>query len=137
MQARAPGILDSVRPRTLLLIAFLVVPIVEIGLFIAIGSRIGLAATLAIVVVTAVIGSWLVARQGRATWEQFQLQLAAGEMPAATMVHGAMILVAGALLLTPGFLTDAIGFSLLVPAVREFIRVRIVDRYRGRWTVVR
>lgn len=136
-QARRPGILVGVRLRSILFTLFLVVPIIEIALFVVVGTRIGLGPTLAIVVLTAVAGSWLVARQGAATWLEFQAQLARGELPAAQLAHGAMILVAGALLLTPGFLTDLIGFALLVPAVRETIRVRVVSRYRDRWQVIR
>lgn len=135
-QARCLGILVEVRLRSILLALFLVVPVVEIALFVFVGGRIGLGPTLAIVVLTAVIGSWLVAHQGSRTWLEFQTQLARGELPAAPLAHGAMILVAGALLLTPGFLTDLVGFALLVPAVRETIRVRVVSRYRDRWQVV-
>ncbi len=127
----------AVRLRLPLFGAFLVVPIVEIMLFVAIGQRIGLAATLIVVVFTAVLGSTLVARQGRATWIRLQTELAQGEVPGQTVAHGAMILVAGALLLTPGFLTDAVGFALLVPAVREWLRFKVVNRYRNRWTIVR
>lgn len=135
-QARCLGILVEVRLRSILLALFLVVPVLEIALFVFVGGRIGLGPTLAIVVLTAVIGSWLVAHQGSRTWLEFQTQLARGELPAAPLAHGAMILVAGALLLTPGFLTDLVGFALLVPAVRETIRVRVVSRYRDRWQVV-
>lgn len=136
-QARRPGILVGVRFRSILFALFLVVPIIEIALFVVVGTRIGLGPTLAIVLLTAVAGSWLVARQGSATWLEFQAQLARGELPGAPLAHGAMILVAGALLLTPGFLTDLIGFALLIPAVRETIRLRVVSRYRDRWQVIR
>ena len=119
-----------------LLGAFLVVPVVEIVLFIVVGRYIGLAATIAIVLATAVLGSWLVARQGRETLARFGSEMGEGRFPASTMAHGGMILVAGALLLTPGFLTDAVGFVLLLPPVREWIRLAVTRRYRDRWTVV-
>ena len=124
------------RLRLVLFVAFVMVPLVEIMLFIVVGREIGLAATLLIVVITAVIGSTLVAAQGRATWVQFQTELAQGAFPGKTAAFGAMILVAGALLLTPGFLTDFIGFSLLIPPVRQWLYGRLVGRYRDRWTIV-
>lgn len=128
--------LAFVRLRLALLVCFIVVPVIEIVLFVVVGQAIGLGPTIAIILVTAIIGSWLVARQGRHTWQRLRAQVVAGELPAATLAHGGMILVAGALLLTPGFVTDSVGFALLVPPVRERIRVLVVDRYRNRWTVV-
>jgi UPF0716 protein FxsA len=110
------------RIRTWLFLTFLIVPIVELVLFFYVGSTIGVWPTMALVVITAVLGSMLVSRQGRGTWIRLQREIATGQPPTATLVHGAMILVAGALLLTPGFLTDAIGFTLLIPGVREALR---------------
>ncbi|PCH75419.1 MAG: exlusion protein FxsA [Rhodobacteraceae bacterium] len=101
-----------------LFVAFLAVPIVEIALFIQVGGAIGLWPTLAIVVLTAVLGTWLVRTQGRMALGQLQSSFSNLGDPTEPLAHGAMILVAGALLLTPGFFTDAIGFALLVPAVR-------------------
>jgi UPF0716 protein FxsA len=101
-----------------LFVAFLMVPIVEIALFIQVGGAIGLWPTLAIVVLTAVLGTWLVRTQGRMALGQLQSSFSNLGDPTEPLAHGAMILVAGALLLTPGFFTDAIGFALLVPAVR-------------------
>ncbi len=125
------------RLRNWLFLIFLVVPIIEIGLFYVVGQWIGIWPTLAMVVVTAVLGSWLVARQGRETWMRLNIQIANGESPSNTLVHGAMILVAGALLLTPGFLTDAIGFTLLIPTAREALRGWFVARMTSRWVIVR
>lgn len=122
--------------RSRLLLAFIAVPLAEIWLFVVIGGRIGLAPTLLVVVATAVVGSSLVVRQGRGTWEDLIDDLAVGRFPGRTLAHGAMILVAGALLLTPGFLTDAVGFLLLVPAVRESLRRRLARRHRDRWIVM-
>lgn len=136
VQTFGTGILATVRIRTLLLIAFLVVPLVEIALLFWIGQMIGFWPTLAIVIATAFLGSTLVARQGRETWLQVRLDMAEGTVPAKSLAHAAMILVAGALLLTPGFLTDAVGFALLVPQVREFLRTWLVRRYRDRWIVI-
>jgi UPF0716 protein FxsA len=101
-----------------LFIAFLMVPIIEIALFIQVGGAIGLWPTLAIVVFTAFLGTWLVRTQGRMALGQLQSSFSNLNDPTEPLAHGAMILVAGALLLTPGFFTDAIGFALLMPPVR-------------------
>jgi UPF0716 protein FxsA len=111
-----------VRLFPILLALFVVVPILEIALFVVVGDRIGLPATLALVVVTAVVGASLVNRQGRGTMAAVHQETLAGRFPARELAHGGMILVAGALLITPGFLTDGVGFSLLVPQVREALR---------------
>ena len=102
-----------------LLIAFIAVPMIEIALFIQIGGAIGLGWTLAIVLITAVLGTWLVRTQGAMALGQLRSSFSDMRDPTEPLVHGAMILFAGALLLTPGFFTDAIGFSLLVPGVRQ------------------
>jgi UPF0716 protein FxsA len=110
----------------LLLVA---VPIIEIALFIEVGGWLGTWPTIAIVVLTAAIGTVLLRIQGLATLGELQRRLGAGEDPSATLAHGAMILVAGLLLLTPGFFTDAVGLLLLTPPVRaaviRFARSRI------------
>ena len=125
------------RIRTWLFLAFALVPIVEIALFYYVGSAIGIGPTIAIVIATAFAGSWLVTRQGRHTWIRIQEEIAAGNPPAAHLVHGAMILVGGALLLTPGFMTDIVGLLLMVPGVREALRGWFVGRLQSRWVVVR
>lgn len=124
------------RIRTWLFIAFLVVPIVEIVLFLYVGNWIGIWPTIATVVVTAALGSFFVSKQGRLTWQSIMTKINRGEVPTASVVHGAMILVAGALLLTPGFLTDLVGFALLVPGVREAIRQWFLRRRDSRWVIV-
>jgi UPF0716 protein FxsA len=125
------------RLRTWLFLGFIIIPIIEIVLFYLIGSQIGIWWTLLIVVVTAFVGSWLVSRQGRATWEQGRQELADGGVPTGPLVNGAMILVAGALLLTPGFLTDIVGLSLLVPSVREFLRKWGSRWIAAKWVVIK
>ncbi len=102
-----------------LLIAFVAVPLIEITLFIQIGGAIGLGWTLAIVVFTAIFGTWLVRTQGAMALGQLRSSFSDMRDPTEPLVHGAMILFAGALLLTPGFFTDAVGFSLLIPRVRQ------------------
>ncbi|KAJ03915.1 FxsA family protein [Sulfitobacter mediterraneus] len=112
-----------------LLIAFIAVPLIEISLFIQIGGAIGLGWTLAIVLITAFLGTWLVRNQGMMALGQLRSSFSELRDPTEPLVHGAMILFAGALLLTPGFFTDAVGFALLVPQFRQAafhaIRARI------------
>ncbi len=104
-----------------LLIAFIAVPLIEIALFIQIGGLLGLWPTLIIVVLTAVAGTYLVKRQGMAVLSDLRESFQSGPNPAEPIAHGALILFSGALLLTPGFFTDAVGFSLLIPGVRHVI----------------
>lgn len=101
-----------------LFIAFLAIPLLEIALFIQIGGAIGLGWTLATVVVTAVLGTFLVRNQGALALGQVKSSFNQMQDPTEPLAHGAMILFSGALLLTPGFFTDTIGFLLLIPAVR-------------------
>lgn len=112
-----------------LLIAFIAVPLIEIGLFIQVGDAIGLWPTLAIVLLTAILGTYLVRSQGLMALSQVQQSFGDLRDPTEPLAHGAMILFAGALLLTPGFFTDALGFSLLIPAIRrevfKAIRARV------------
>lgn len=108
-----------------LLTAFIVVPIVEIALFIEIGGRAGLWNTIALVVLTAVIGTWLLRAQGLGTLNRAQESLARNVFPVAELFDGLCLLVAGALLLTPGFLTDTLGFLLLIPPLRRLVRDRL------------
>lgn len=112
-----------------LLIAFIAVPLIEIALFIQIGGFIGLWPTLLIVVVTAILGTILVRSQGALALQQVRSSFNDMRDPTEPLVHGAMILFSGALLLTPGFFTDAVGFALLVPQVRaalyRYIRARV------------
>ena len=124
------------RPTSILFLLFIVVPPIEIGLFIAVGGRIGLWPTMGIVLLTAVIGANLVSRQGRGELVRLQAEFAAGRFPAKSLAHGAMILVAGALLMTPGFLTDGVGFALLSPQIREVLRKWGVRRWSNRVTVL-
>ena len=103
----------------LLLILFLVVPVAEIYVLIEVGSVVGAVATIGLVVLTAVVGAALMRAQGLATLFRARAAMAKGEVPALELLEGAVILIAGALLLTPGFITDATGFACLVPSVRR------------------
>ncbi len=104
-----------------LFLLFLAVPLVEIALFIQVGGAIGLFPTLVIVIATAFLGTYLVRGQGALALGQLQSSFNELRDPSEPLAHGAMILFAGALLLTPGFFTDAVGFALLVPGIRTAI----------------
>jgi UPF0716 protein FxsA len=107
---------------------FLLVPLIEIALFIQVGGWIGLWPTLGIVVATAVAGTVLVRSQGSQALQRLRRSFDELRDPTDTLAHGAMILFSGALLLTPGFFTDAVGFALLVPGVRNFLLRRLKER---------
>ena len=111
-----------------LLLLFIAIPLIEIALFIEVGGAIGLGWTLAIVLGTAVLGSWLVRQQGAQALQQLQRSFHALSDPTEPLAHGAMILFAGALLLTPGFFTDALGFLLLIPPVRRWVYEKLRQR---------
>lgn len=106
----------------IILAAFIAVPLIEIGLFVQVGGAIGLWPTLAVVVLTAVAGTALLRHQGLGTLGRLQASMDRGEMPLEPVFDGFCLLAAGALLLTPGFFTDAVGFALFVPAVRRLLR---------------
>ena len=105
----------------LLFLTFLLVPLLEIYLLIEIGSLIGAVWTVTAVVGTAALGAGLVRRQGLAALARFRSATQVGELPAVTIIEGLALLVAGALLLTPGFFTDLVGFLLLTPPLRQFL----------------
>lgn len=111
-----------------LLLLFLVVPLAEIYLLIQAGGAIGALNTVALVVFTAVVGAWLLRLQGLATLRRVQQSLEQGELPETALVEGVLLLLAGALLLTPGFLTDVVGFVLLVPGSRVAVARAVIAR---------
>jgi UPF0716 protein FxsA len=105
----------------LILLAFICVPIVEIAVFIQVGGAIGVWPTIGLTILTAIIGTALLRAAGLATLARAQATLAAGEPPVAEMLDGMCLLLAGALLLTPGFVTDTVGLVLFLPPVRALI----------------
>ncbi len=115
----------------ILLILFLATPLIEIAVFIEVGGYLGLWPTLGLVIFTAVVGVALLRAQGLAVLLEARQRLDRGELPVKALFDGACLLLAGALLLTPGFVTDALGGSLLVPGVRDMLR-----RHLGRHLVV-
>ncbi|MBB4286407.1 FxsA family protein [Roseospira goensis] len=117
----------------LLLIAFIGVPLLEIAVFIQVGGVIGLGWTLVLVVLTAVAGTLLLRAQGLSTLNRARASLDRGEVPMREVFDGACLLVGGALLLTPGFVTDTVGFLLLLPPVRGALLERL--KASGRFSV--
>ena len=112
----------------LLFLLFITVPIAEIYLLLEVGGIIGAIPTIGLVVLTAAAGAALVRAQGFSTIMQVRRSMEAGEVPAVAIIEGIFLLVAGALLLTPGFLTDAIGFGCLVPPLRRAFIIRLIER---------
>ena len=106
----------------LLILAFIVVPLVELFVIIEVGQLIGLLPTLALLLLASVLGAALVRSQGRAVWRRFNEALAAGRVPHREVFDGAMVIFGGALLLTPGFVTDVFGLLFLIPPSRAAIR---------------
>lgn len=113
-----------------LLLIFTVVPMVELALLIEVGRRIGTLSTLVLIVVTGVVGAALARREGLGVLRALRAELAAGQIPGPTLVDGVIILLAGALLVTPGILTDAVGFACLIPATRRTIRAFLWRAWR-------
>ena len=114
------------------LLAFITVPIVEIAVFIQVGDIIGLWPTLGIVILTAIIGTALLRQQGISVLFRIQENLEANQMPIRELFDGVCLVVAGALLLTPGFVTDAVGFLLFVPPARSAMAAWIASRMLSR-----
>ena len=112
----------------LILLAFIALPLLEIGVFIAVGEDIGVLATVGATIATAVVGTFLVRTQGLATLNKVNESLSHGDMPVRPVFDGACQLVAGALLLTPGFITDAVGLLLFVPLVRTGLLAWLISR---------
>jgi UPF0716 protein FxsA len=117
------------KPMQLLFLFFLIVPFVEIYLLLQVGGLIGAFPTIFLVVTTAALGAWLLRRQGFATWQRFQSNLAQGTIPAYEMIEGPILLVGGALLLTPGFFTDILGFACLLPGLRRRIAQYVIENH--------
>ena len=110
------------------MILLLLVPVAEIAVFVQVGSRIGAGMTVLLVVVSAVVGVWLVRRKGLVTATRVQAMVARGESPALGMLEGLALLAAGVLLVIPGFLTDIAAFALLIPPLRRGI-IRLYLRH--------
>lgn len=111
-----------------LVLVFVLVPIVELALLIQIGRWIGLFPTLGLVIVTGVLGAALASHEGLRAWRAFQLDVWEGRLPGRSILDGVSIFVGGALLLTPGLMTDLLGFALLVTPTRRWMQEKLIGR---------
>jgi UPF0716 protein FxsA len=116
----------------LLIVLFIVVPIAELAVLIQVRELIGVWWTIALLLADAVLGSMLARSQGRTVWRRFTAAVQSGRPPAREVLDGILVLAGGALLLTPGFITDILGVVLLLPPTRAFVRALLVRRFAGR-----
>ena len=115
-----------------LVILFVIVPIAELALIIQVGQAIGVWWTIALLIADSVLGSMLMRSQGRAAWRRFNEATAAGRVPAREVLDGVLVIFGGALLLTPGFISDILGLLLLLPPTRAIARGVLVRRFAHR-----
>jgi UPF0716 protein FxsA len=115
-----------------LFLVLLVVPVAELWVIVSAAEGLGVLPTIALLVLVSVLGAWLVKREGMGVLRRMTSATGRGEPPTDELVDGALVAVAGLLLLTPGFLTDALGLALLVPPVRRGVRRSLVARFRRR-----
>lgn len=120
----------------LLFIAFIVVPVVEIYVIVRVGGLIGVLPTIAILLAVSVLGAWLVRREGRRAWRTLNEAVGHGRMPGRELADAALVLVGGVLLLTPGFVTDVLGFCMVLPPIRPLVRRALFALARRRARVV-
>ena len=118
----------------LLILLFILVPIVELAVIIQIGQLIGVWWTIALLLADSILGSLLMRQQGRAVWRRFQAAMAEGRVPARETIDGVLVIFGGALLLTPGFVTDIFGLVFLLPPTRAVLRHALVARFAHRMT---
>src|SRR3954466_14998259 len=118
-----------------LILLFIVLPIAELYVIIQVGGAIGVLPTLGLLILDSILGAWLWRSQGRVAWERFNRALAEGRVPARETFDGAMIILGGALLLPPGFITDVVGFCLRTPPTRALLRGLVTRLARRRVAV--
>lgn len=111
-----------------LFLLFTIIPLSELWLLLWFSSLTNPTVTFGLVVVTGILGAWLARKQGSQAWKKIQQNMVQGQPPTEVLLDGLMILIAGAFLITPGIMTDLVGFSLLIPAFREVLKVRV-----GEW----
>ncbi len=111
-----------------LVVLFLLVPLAELYVIIQVGQAFGALNTVGLLIAVGAAGAWLVKREGVSVWRRFQRQVGAGSVPGREIADGVMILFAGALLLSPGFLTDLVALALLLPPVRAVVRAALMKR---------
>ena len=118
------------------LVAFIVVPLAEIYVLIQVGQVIGIWWTILLLVADSVLGTWLIRREGGRAWRALQVALSSGRMPARELADGALILIGGTLMLSPGFVTDAFGILLILPVTRPVARRLLTSVVARRLVVV-
>jgi UPF0716 protein FxsA len=116
-----------------LILLFILVPLVELYVIIQVGQAIGALPTIAILLADSLLGSALMRSQGRAVWRRFNEALSAGRPPAREVLDGGLVILGGAFLLTPGFVTDVLGLALLLPPTRALVRAALVRRFSRRF----
>jgi UPF0716 protein FxsA len=121
----------------LLVLLFIVVPIAELFVIIQVGEAIGVLPTIALLIADSILGSVLMKAQGRAAWRRFNAALAEGRIPHREVLDGALVIFGGALLLTPGFISDILGILLLLPPTRALVRGLVARRILPRLVVSR
>ncbi len=120
-----------------LAVLFLLVPLAELYVIIQVGQAFGAVNTIGLLILVSVVGAWLAKREGMGVWRRFQRQVESGAVPGREIADGVMILFAAALLMTPGFLTDMLAISLLMPPVRAAVRAVVLRRAARRAGIVR
>jgi UPF0716 protein FxsA len=120
-----------------LVVLFLLVPLAELYVIIQVGQAFGALNTIALLIVISAVGAWLAKREGVSVWRRFQHQVESGSVPGKEIADGVMILFAGALLMSPGFLTDLLGIALLLPPVRAVIRGALMRQAAKRAGIIR
>jgi UPF0716 protein FxsA len=115
-----------------LVLLFIAVPIAELAVIIQVGQAIGIWWTIALLIADSLLGTWLMRHQGRASWRRFNEAVQVGRVPAREVLDGALVIFGGALLLTPGFITDILGLFLLLPPTRAVVRGILTRRLAHR-----
>ncbi|MCU1376079.1 MAG: FxsA family protein [Actinomycetia bacterium] len=116
----------------LLALAFLVVPIIELAVIIKVGAAIGVLDTIGLLILSSIVGSWLMKREGLGVLRRIQASMAAGRVPGKELVDAFLILLGGALMVAPGFITDIAGMALLLPPVRAGVRGLLRRRFEAK-----
>ena len=116
----------------LLVLLFILVPIAELAVILQVGAVIGVWWTVALLIADSLLGSLLMRSEGRAVWRRFNAALAEGRVPAREVLDGVLVIFGGALLLTPGFITDVVGLAFLLPPSRRLVRQLLVRRFTRR-----
>jgi len=116
----------------LLFLLFIVVPIIELYVIVQVAGGLGIFPTLALLITISIVGAWLVRREGSGIVPRIREALFSGRLPSHEIADGGLIMLGGSLLLTPGFVTDLVGFGLLIPPIRAVVRGMVMKRYEAR-----